>query len=146
MDSYDKRVDELLKTTCYIIDFLPEQVPRQSKGQFFDVEDYLLNNDKHVGIKDKFENVILKLMCYYCMAVCWNGWTKQPKPETVGKAINEIMINHTGWLNCLFPDENALLVFEWDSLNLSVFNSPQEMQKILEKIAWSEGLFWRRAD
>ena len=73
MDSYDKRVDELLKTTCYIIDFLPEQVPRQSKGQFFDVEDYLINNDKHVGIKDKFENVILKLMCYYHMAVCWNG-------------------------------------------------------------------------
>ena len=28
MDSYDKRVDELLKTTCYIIDFLLGQVPR----------------------------------------------------------------------------------------------------------------------
>ena len=145
MDNFDNKVNELLEKNCYIIDFLPEQVPKQSKGQFFDVEYYMLNSDKYIGIRDKFENVILKLMCYYRVAVCWKGWIEQPKPNLIGNAINEIMVNHSGWLNCLLPDENALLVFEWDCLNLSVFNPPQEMQKILEKIAWSEGLFWRKS-
>ena len=28
---------------------------------------------------------------------------------------------HSGTLTCLFPDELALLVFDWDCLNLSIY-------------------------
>ena len=66
MDNFDNRVNELLEKTCYVIDFLPEQVPKQSKGQFFDVEYYMLNSDKYIGIKDKFENVILSNVLLSC--------------------------------------------------------------------------------
>ena len=52
------KIDELLRTTCYVIDFLPEQVKPDAGGQFFDVEYYLLNSEKHFLLKDRFVNGI----------------------------------------------------------------------------------------
>ena len=42
-------------------------------------------------------------------------------------------------------EEDALLVFDWDCLNLSVYNPSDKAQSIMERIAFSEGLFWREA-
>lgn len=139
-------VDELLKKECYIIDLLPETVSKNSIGQFLDVEYYLLNSKRHSVLKDKFVGIILKLMCYYHISVLWNGWIDRPKPELIENAISEIMINHSGTLDCLFPEEHALLVFDWDCLNLSVYNPSETMQRLFEQIAFSEGLFWRVAE
>lgn len=135
-------VDELLEKTCYVIDFLPEQVKPDIDGQYFDVEYYLLNSEKHFSLKDRFVNVILKMMCYYHVSIQWNGWIDRPSPQTIEEAINTIMENHSGWMNVLLPEKNTLLVFEWDCLNLSVYNPPEEVQSILQKIVVSEGLFW----
>lgn len=139
-------VDELLKKECYIIDLLPETVSKNSIGQFLDVEYYLLNSKRHSVLKDKFVGIILKLMCYYHISVLWNGWIDRPKPELIENAISEIMINHSGTLDCLFPEEHALLVFDWDCLNLSVYNPSETMQRLFKQIAFSEGLFWRVAE
>lgn len=114
--------------------------------QFFDVEYYLLNSKKYCTLKDKFVCVILKLMCYCHILVLWNRWIDKPKPELIENAVTEIMVNHSGTLNCLFPDENMLLVFDWDCLNLSVYNPPEKARRLLEKIAFSEGLFWRKSE
>ncbi len=138
-------IDVLLEKDCYIIDVLPRTVEADSKGQFFDVEYYLLNSDKHFQIKDRFVSVILKLMCYCHIEICWNGWTDRPAPGLVEEAVSTIMANHSGTLNILFPDEDALMVFDWDSLNMSVYNPPKELQELMEKAALSEGLFWRRS-
>lgn len=53
------------------------------------------------------------------------------------------MENHSGTLNVLFVEADALLVFDWDCLNLSVYNLTEDVQSIMERIAFSEGLFWR---
>ena len=60
--------------------------------------------------------------------------------------IAEIMDCHSGTLTCLFPDELALLVFDWDCLNLSIYHPSAEMQQLLAPIAASEGLFFRAAE
>lgn len=60
-------------------------------------------------------------------------------------AVSEIIENHSGTLNCLFPDEDVLLTFEWDRLNLSVYNPSKKIQQLFQQIAFSEGLF-RRVD
>ena len=146
MEIDTKIIDRLLEKDCYIVDFLPETVSKDSNGEFFEVEYYLLNSKKYCIIKDKFVSVILKLMCYYHIMILWNGWIDKPKPELIENAITEIMVNHSGTLNCLFPDENMLLVFDWDCLNLSVYNIPEEVQQLFKKIAFSEGLFWRKAE
>lgn len=140
-----EKIDTLLEKPCYIMDFLPEQVKPDNGGQFFDVEYYMLNSEKYIGLKDRFVAVILKLMCYYHVAILWSGWVDRPSPKMIEEAVLEIMENHSGTLNVLLVEEDALLVFDWDCLNLSVFNSPKEVQSIMEKIAFSEGLFWRKA-
>ena len=141
---YDNLVEELLEKPCYVIDFLPEQVKPETGGQFFDVEYYLLNSDKRFSLKDKFVNVILKLMCYYHVSIQWKGWIDSPSPQTVEEAISTIMDNHSGWLNVLLPKENALVVFEWDCLNLSIYNPSEKILLLMQKISASEGLsFWK---
>lgn len=140
------RIDELLEKPYYVIDFLPEQVRPDAGGQFFDVEYYLLNSDKHFSLKDKFVNIILKLMCYYHVSIQWESWMDRPSPQSVEEAVNTIMDNHSGSLNILLPEENVLVVFVWDSLNLSVYNPSEKVQTLMQKIAVSEGLFWWKPD
>ena len=144
MENEMERINALLEKPCFIMDYLPEQAKADNGGQFFDVEYYLLNSDKHIGLKDRFVAVILKLMCYYHVSILWNGWVDLPSPKMIEEAVCEIMGNHSGTLNVLFVDEDALLVFDWDCLNLSVYNPSEKAQSIMERIAFSEGLFWRK--
>ena len=135
----------LLEKPCYIIDFLPRQVPKDCGGQFFKVETHLLNNYERYGLRDKYIRIILKLMCYYPVSVHWGERIEQPAPEQVADIINQIICNHSGWMDMLFSDKKALLQFEWDCMNLSIYNPDEEMRELLKQIAWSEGMFFRPA-
>lgn len=166
------RIERLLEKPCYIIDVLPVTVEREGRGQFFQVEEYLLADDRYRGIRDRFVLVLLKLMCYYHVSVLLEEWIDRPSPRLVEQAVCEIIcpfpspehdgpeagrdmgegesdqereddISHT--LNVLFPEEDMVLVLERDSLNMSVYNPPKRARDIMEKIAWSEGLFWRES-
>ena len=53
-------VDELLQKPYWVIDILPEQVPRESKGQFFEIESYFLEKNYLTSIKQKHINMLLK--------------------------------------------------------------------------------------
>ena len=63
---------------CYIMDFLPKQVPMNCGGQFFEVETYLLKHYDCRGLRYRFVGVILKAMCYYPVSVQWGKWIEQP--------------------------------------------------------------------
>ena len=52
-------------------------------GQFFKVENYLLNNYERYGLRDKYIRIILKLMCYYRVSVHWGDWIEQPTSEQI---------------------------------------------------------------
>ena len=147
MNDMFKKINELLEKPCHVIDFLPQRVPNTSNGHFFDVEYYLLNSKKRHEMKNRYVNIILKLMCYYRTSILWNGWNNNPKPADIEDAVSEIMENHSGTLNILFPNEETLLVFEWDCLNFAVYNLSESMKEIVEKIALSEGFFcWKGMD
>lgn len=138
-------VDRLLEKQCFIIDFLPEEVPEESGEQFFEIENYILNNYERFGIKDRILRIILKAMCYYPVSVLWGEWIKQPTPEQVAEIIDTIMDNHSGDMNMIFTSKEALLQLGWDCLNISIYNPDDEMCERFEKIANSEGMFWREA-
>ena len=144
MENMFGKIDELLEKPCYVIDFLPQRVSETSRGHFFDIEYYLLHHEKRHEMKNKYVNMIFKLMCYYRTSILWNGWNDHPKPADIENAVSEIIENHSGTLNILFSDEDALLVFEWDCLNLSVYNLSGNMKETAEKIALSEGFFLRK--
>lgn len=105
-----------------------------------------MGKGKHISMETltKICEAILKLMCYYHVSIQWKGWMDSPSPQTAEEAISTIMDNHSGWLNVLLPKENALVVFEWDCLNLSIFNPSEKIQLLMQKISASEGLsFWK---
>lgn len=137
--------DGMLESPCYIIDFLPQQVPKDCGGQFFKVEDYFLNHYDRYGLRDKFIRIILKMMCYYPVSVQWGEWIKQPAPEQLAEIIDTIMGNNSGDVNMLFTSKDALLQFEWDCLNISIYNPDEEMCMLFAQIAASEGMFWRKS-
>lgn len=139
-----EKIDNILKKKAYIIDFLPVTVSENSKGNFFDVENYFLNEPKSKEIKEKFSNIILKFMCYHALKILWNGIEDNPSAEKVDKIIRENIESHSGTVHMLF-DDRLLIVFEWDCLNLSIYDSSDEDIYILEKLAQAEGLFWRKA-
>ena len=139
-------VDRLLETPCYIIDFIPQQVPKNCGGQYFKVENYFLNHSDRYGVRDRFIRTILKAMCYYPISVYWDEWIEQPSPEQVAEIIDTIMENHSGDMNMLFTSKGALLQFGWDCLNISIYNPDEEMCVLFEQLATSEGMFWRKTD
>lgn len=69
---------------------------------------------------------------------------EQPTPEQVAEIIDTIMKNHSGDMNMLFTSKDVLLQFGWDCLNMSIYNPDEEMCVLLEQIAASEGMFWRK--
>ena len=143
VDKYTDKVEKLLNKRCYIIDYLPMRVPKDSDGSYFDVEYYLLNSKKRKSIKNKVVSVILKLMCYYKTVVLWGDWIENPEPERVEKIVNKIMKNYSGSIDCLFPEIDMYLTFSWDSLNIDIYNPSKDVISLLEKIASSEGMFFR---
>ena len=139
-------VDKLLEMPCYIIDFLPRQVPEDCEGQFFEVERYFLNNFERHGLRDRVIRILLKLMCYYPVSAYWGEWVEQPTPEQIVEMIDTVIEKHSEELNVLFTGKEVLIQFGWDSLHISVYNPDEEMCKLLEQIVSSEGMFWRKAE
>ena len=144
MRDNDRIVNELLENQYYVIDFLPRQVPKDADGQFFKIESYLLNNDQRYGLRDRLIRTILKLMCYYRVSVHWREWIEQPEPEVIAEIVDTIMKNPSEYLNLLLPEKNALLVLQWDCLNLTIYNPDAELLALTKQAAQSEGLFcWK---
>lgn len=140
-----QRIERLLTAPCYLIDLLPRQVPKDCGGQFFAVETYLLNHYDRHGLQDRFLRILLKLLCYYPASVHWGRWIRQPSPEQLADIVETIFANHSGWMDLLFPEQDALLRLEWDCLHLAVYGPDEEMRGLLEQLARSEGMFFRAA-
>lgn len=139
-------IDRLLEKSCYVIDFIPTQVARESKGDFFEVEKYLLNHATHHGLLERYINIILKLMCYYQILVFRDGvWIQQPGVDAVIEFVEETIQNSSDVLNILFSEEDALLVVEGDCLHMTIYNPDEEMCILLKDIVVSEGMFLRKS-
>lgn len=134
-----EKVEELLKKTCYVIDILPERVPEHGGGQYFEVEAHLLGVP---GIYEKFTGVLLKLMCYYHVMIFKEKWHDRPEPAKVVRMVNEIAKSDCEVMYVLLPDDEALMTLESGSLNISVYDPGDDMRRIMESVAKSEGLFW----
>lgn len=145
-ESFGARVDALMKKHCWLVDYLPESTGKRVSGQYFKVEAYILNHFDELGFRARISNVLLKLMCCRRVQTDWGGWSEDPSPEKVMEAVREIMVNHSGTLNLLLPEDDALVVFEWDTLSVRVYHPDGKLRRLMEDIAASEGMSWHRED
>ncbi|MBR4157458.1 MAG: hypothetical protein IKR07_00930 [Oscillospiraceae bacterium] len=130
-----KTVEELLQCPYRIIDILPSQVPKDSPGQYFAVEDYFLQGDRVEEIKQKHINLILKLNCYRDISI-GDETVVNPLPEHIADEMKKrYLYIMTG---------ESMILSEPDDTHLTVFNPDSQLMELIRQIALGEGLFiWK---
>ena len=124
-------IEELLEKPYWILDILPKQVPKDSPGQYFAIEDFF--KEQLTEIKKKHIDVILKLNCY--MDISIDG-EKNPAPER----IRDIMMER--YVYIMLGD--SMILSEPDDTHMTVFNPDKELMDLIREISSSEGLFvWK---
>ena len=122
-------IEELLEKPYWIIDILPKQVPKDSPGQYFAIEDFFLK-EQLTEIKKKHIGVILKLNCYVDISI---DGEKNPAPER----IRDIMMER--YVYIMLGD--SMIISEPDDTHMTVFNPDKELMDLISEISSSEGLF-----
>lgn len=134
-----KLVEELLEKPYQVVDFLPEQVPEGSAGQFFAVEKYYMNPERMKGFHEKFTDILIRLNCYFGFSVCEaqeDVFTDNPDPEWLEGKILE-----NADLCVLLPEEETLITLYRDDLYMSVYNASGKVLEIIRKLAEANGMF-----
>ena len=130
-----KTVEELLQGPYWIIDILPSQVPKESPGQYFVVEDYFLQGDRIEAIKQKHIDLILKLNCYRDISI-GDDAVVNPSPKHIAGEMKKRYLY-------IMIDESMILS-EPDDTHLTVFNPDSQLLELIRQIASGEGLFvWK---
>lgn len=130
-----RSIDELLLTPYWIIDILPEQVPKDSSGQYFAVEKYYLAGDRLADIKQKHINVILKLNCYRDISLDEES-SLNPPPERIAEEMRSRYL-------CIMTG-GSMIISEPDDTYMTLYNPDKKLLELVKTIASGEGLFvWK---
>ncbi len=135
--------ERLLNKPYWVIDFLPEQVPEGSAGQYFAVENYYLQPSRLAEIHRRFTDILLKLNCYYDYQVWLPGadrYADNPPPEELAAWIRTERKD----LLIVLPGEEALITLNHDDLYMTVYNPSGTLRKRIGCLTAAEGLFFRQ--
>ena len=132
-----KSIEELLQTPYWIVDILPSQVPKDSPGQYFTVEEYFLQDERLAEIKQKHINLILKLNCYRDLSIDEETKVNPPPARIAEEMRKKYLYLMTG---------ESMILSEPDDTHMTVFNPDAELLELIKEIAAGEGLFvWKPA-
>ena len=127
-----KTVEELLQCPYWIIDILPAQVPVNSPGQYFTVENYFLRGDRLEEIKQKHIDLVLKLNCYRDISIS-NESGINPAPQHIADEMRKrylyIMIGE------------SMILSEPDDTHLTVFDPDPQLLELIRQLASGVGLY-----
>ena len=128
-------MEEYLQRPYWVIDILPKQVPKDSPGQYFAVENYFRKEERFAAIKQKLINVILKLNCYRQISIDGES-AVNPPPEHIAEELRNRDLY-------LLVDDSVILS-ERDDTYMTVFNPDEKLQRLIRTLATAEGLFvWK---
>ena len=133
-------VENLLERPYWVIDFLPMQVPEDSRGQFFAIEQYYLTGQRHECLCRKFADVLLKLNCYHDLTVNHGGedWLRNPDPEALVAWLDEALQH--GHLCALIDDGDALVTASGGDTNLTLYNPSPDLLQLVQTLTTASGL------
>ena len=141
-NSYDALIAELLEAPCWLVDILPERVPKNAAGQYFSVDRYFRQPARLATLYRKFAELLLRLNCYTDLVVSFDGgehWEQNPDPETLANMLTDLPQN--AFFRAVFPKERAMADLDAGDTCL-VFSGPDAaLLNRLQKLAQAEGLF-----
>ncbi len=135
-------IEEYLERPYWVIDIFPKQVPADSSGQYFRVEEYYLEHPQIDAIYRKFTNVLLKLNCYEEIDVSQDGekWMTNPAPKDIEAMLLKCISNES-MISVYLKLSDALITISGDDTYMTIFNPSEETIELLGSLATSEGLF-----
>lgn len=141
MEDKNRKLEELLQTPCYSIDFLPQPIPPAALSQFRTIQHHLLNSEKRR--KSKTESSISSSSCsvFSPPLPCGTAGRNNPALQLIEQAVD---IRHGKPLRLTVPavwQEESLLVFGMGALSLSLYHPSQQLLDLAQTIARSEGFF-----
>lgn len=135
-------IDDILEKPYWIMDILPMQVPANSGGQYFKVEQYYLK--RMLLLSQKYANVLLKLNCYHDLEVSndCSEWVRNPEPDAMVAQVVDCMSEESAesHLYILLPPE-TLMTLERDCTYMTIYNATAEHIALLRQLAAAEGLY-----
>ena len=138
----DELIECLLEGPCWIADILPEQVPKDSDGQYFAVERYYLQAGRIQALHRRFAEILLRLNCYFEMAVSFDAgesWEYDPNPEIF--AGRQAGLPGNGFLRAMFTEQRAMVDIAGDDTYMTVYDPDSRILDKLRMLAGAEGLF-----
>ena len=135
-------IEQLLNTPCHIIDFLPQQVPENSPGQFFAVEAYFLRPPRYTELRRSFLELLLRVNCYADFHVSTpdqDTVLRNPSPDELSAWI----LPNQKDLCILLPDEHALFTLNRDDTYMTVYHASARLLELLGQLTSACGLFLR---
>lgn len=127
-----KTIDELLEMEYWVLNDLPMQVPTNSPGQYFAVEDYYFKEPQFSEIKKKHINVILKLNCYRDISLDEED-TVNPSPEHIAEVMRSRYV-------CILLGD-SMIVSEPDDTNMTLYNPDEKLLELVKILCAGEGLY-----
>ena len=142
-------IEELLERPYCVVDILPMQVPAGGGGQYFRVEQYYLNDAERMV--REYVDVLLKLNCYYDLAFSHDAehWLLNPEPELIREMVSGCFRGNRAeaWLYVTLADDSVLLTLQRDTTHMTIYNTSDELLRLLSLLASAAGLFvWSPSD
>ena len=145
---FDDLMGSLLEGPYWIADILPEQVPRDSEGQYFAVERYYLQPERLGPLRRRFAEILLRLNCYDNMAVSFDScesWERNPDPEEFADRL--VSMTGNSFLRAVFEAQGVMIDIEPDDTYMTVYDPDSRLLDRLRVLTAAEGLFlWSPPD
>ena len=141
------RIDALFDKPYWIVDVLPEQVPRDAPGQYPAAESYYLTEPQYSLLRGKYAQILIRLNCYFDLRLASGDgekWELNPAPRTLARAFAESGM--TDRVLVLAEPGPSLLVWNGDDTWMTVYDPTPALLRLLRPLAASEGLFLWRPD
>ena len=127
----------------WVIDVLPEQVFENSPGQYFAIEEYMLQPANQSALRRRFADLLLKLNCYHGFYVYPSNEEdcgQNPTPDSLVSLVCSAQVD----LCIVLSDADAMITLNRDDTYMTVYNPRKRLCKLIERLSFSEGLFLRK--
>ena len=137
----DEKLESLLDRQYWVVDMLPKQVPANSEGQYFKIEQYYLESPRKEILVEKYANILIKLNCYYDFEVWFDEeWQSNPSPHCLSECLLKCdAVNRP--LFVLLDSTDALFSLDGEETSMTIYNPNDSLLELLGALASSEGLF-----
>ena len=142
MSNREQRMEELLSAPLYVADPLPEQVPKDSKGNYFATDNYWYESGAYKGFQSRYIDMLEKLGCYYALDFTLGGRDAgTPAPAEMKQLVRDTLARKEDVV-VFTGDMESMLLLSWDSPSMAVYGPCSNLVRLLDRLATGEGMFF----